>query len=173
MSRPVLTASLVAANVAAYAVHVSPWTYGLTPLHPTVSSMLTGMFVHASLVHLVGNMAFLLVLGAIVEPAIGRLNFLALYLAAGVGGAFVHVLVNPTSRDVLVGASGAVCGLLAVAAVLHPRLLGLVFVFALLNVWYAGVSNVVSFGAHIGGLAVGTLFALVAGARGGDCLEAT
>ena len=100
------------------------------------------------------------------------MRFLALYLAAGIGGALAHVLANPTSTDVLVGASGAVCGLLAVAAVLRPRiLLGVAAGFVLLNVWYAfaGTNGVVSFEAHIGGFVIGSLFivlsALANGAR--------
>ena len=142
-----LTIALIVANVVVYATGVS------------TMSMLANMFVHANLVHLVGNMVFLAAAGAIVERELGSIRFLAIYLAAGVAGCLLHTLV---SGDELVGASGAVCGVLAVAAVLRPRIL--VFVIALLgvNVWEAlgGAGGAISFESHIGGFAVGAAVGL-------------
>jgi membrane associated rhomboid family serine protease len=142
-----LTIALIVANVVVYATGVS------------TMSMLANMFVHTNLVHLVGNMVFLAAAGAIVERELSSIRFLAIYLAAGVAGCLLHTLV---SGDELVGASGAVCGVLAVAAVLRPRVL--VFVAALLglNIWYAlsGAGGDVSFGSHIGGFAVGAVVGL-------------
>jgi membrane associated rhomboid family serine protease len=164
MKLPVSTLALVSANVAAYAAGLSIEVFGLVPAHADLMSIVTSMFIHANLVHLIGNTIFLLGLGTIVETELGHARFLALYLAAGVGGGLVHVMVNTASTDVLVGASGAVCGLLAVAAVLRPRLLlGLAAGFVLMNVWYAfaGAGGVVSFGAHIGGFVVGSMFVVM------------
>ena len=178
MKLPVSTLALVAANVTAYATGLSVAVFGLVPAHADLASIVTSMFVHANLAHLVGNMVFLAVLGAIVESELGHLRFATLYAAAGVGGGLVHVMVNPASTDALVGCSGAVCGLLAVAAVLRPRLLlGRAAGLVLLNVWYAftGAGGVVSFGAHIGGFVVGSLFVVVfalANAHRNYCLEA-
>ena len=168
MSRPILTAVLVVTNVAVYTASLPAETYGLVPSHSTLLSMFTSMFLHANLVHLVGNMVFLVVAGVIVEPAVGHLRFAVLYVTAGVVGALVHILVNPASPDTLMGASGAVCGLLAVAAMLRPRMLGFVVALLALNIWYAlaGTGGVVSFGCHIGGFAVGAMFALIAQTRG-------
>lgn len=159
MTRPIITGALIIANVAIYAAGLSG---GLVPAHPTASSLLSSMFLHADSMHLAGNMAFLLVAGSIVEPELGHLRFLGLYLAAGVVGALVHVLVDPSSTDPLMGASGAVCGLLAVMTVLRPRTLGFVVALVALNVWYAfsGTGGNVSFGGHIGGFAVGAAFAV-------------
>ncbi len=165
MTRPLLTIALVAANVAVYAACLSG---GLVPAHPTVGSILTSMFLHDGIVHLVGNMIFLAVFGVIVERSIGHMRLLAIYLAAGIGGALMHILVNPASTDVLVGSSGCIFGIMAVAAVLRPRMLVLVAGFVLLNVWYAlaGTGGAVSFGDHLGGFAIGALFVVVARARG-------
>jgi len=160
-----VTVLLILANCAAQMAGMPYGNYGLVPAHPSFTAMVTSMFVHdpSTFGHLAGNMAFLLLSGVVVERELGHLRFLALYLAAGIGGAIMHILVNPASTDVLVGASGAISGLFAVVAVLRPRLFGFVAIFVALNVWraFTGTDGGVSFGAHLGGFAVGAMFVVV------------
>jgi membrane associated rhomboid family serine protease len=158
MIRPIATFALVAATVLAYFAAGDPSVYGFIPAHATFGSMLTSLFLHASWLHLSCNMVFLAIFGTVVERSVGHLRLLALYGAAGVGGCLMHVLVNPASTSVLVGSSGAVFGLLAVAAVLQPRLLGFVGGVILLNIWCSFNETGSAAGCHLGGFAVGFLF---------------
>jgi membrane associated rhomboid family serine protease len=124
---PLVTLLLVALNIAAYALELQSGgmavceAYGLVPAHPSFETALSSLFLHdpSSLLHLGGNMAFLAVFGTIVEGALGHVRFGGLYVAAGLSGCALHVIVGPSSTDPLVGASGAIFGLLAVAAVLR------------------------------------------------------
>jgi len=79
-------------------------------VHP---SLLTYSFLHADLWHLLGNMAGLLAFGFRVEDALGRVNFLLFYIACGIVAALAQVAVDPTSTVPVVGASGAVAGVMA------------------------------------------------------------
>jgi membrane associated rhomboid family serine protease len=172
---------LVALNFLAFAAELAAGgsrvcaEYGLVPAHPTLGSSLTSLFMHdpSGWSHVGCNMACLAVFGLAVERAIGSLRFGCLYLASGLAGAALHVLVDPTSTDPLVGASGAIFGVLAVAAVVRPRLVGFAASFVALNVWYAvsGAGGAVSFGAHLGGFAVGALFVWAARVARSHCLE--
>jgi membrane associated rhomboid family serine protease len=140
-----------------------------------VGPLFSSLFLHdpSSLVHIAGNMAFLVLFGIIVEGALGHLGFLALYLLAGAAGALLHVAVGPTATEPLVGASGAIFGLIAVAGVLRPRLMGFVVAFVGLNVWHAffGGDGNVSFGCHIGGFCVGFLVIVLLKACDSEVLE--
>lgn len=183
---PLATVVLVGLNVLAYHLELASggeafcYAHGLIPAVFTrtgdLAPLATSLFLHdpAGLAHLGANMAFLLVFGALVERALGGLPFLALYGLAGAAGGLLHVLVAPTATIPLVGASGAVFGVLAVAAVLRPRLLGFAVAFAGVEVWHAlaGGNGNVSFGAHLGGFAAGAFVALVLRAAGSDALEA-
>lgn len=183
---PLATVALVLGNLLAYLAELAAGggafceAHGLVPARfvrtGDLGPLFSSMFLHdpSGLAHIAGNMAFLAVFGVLVERSIGSLRFLVVYLAAGVGGALLHVLVNPAATDPLVGASGAIFGVLAVAAVLRPRLIGFLVGFAGINLWYAlaGTGGEVSFGDHLGGLAVGAVFVLVARASGSECLEA-
>jgi membrane associated rhomboid family serine protease len=174
---PSVTAVLVAANVIAYGLELAGGGQTVCEAHGLVPAIfvrtgdfgpvLTSLFLHdpTSLLHLGGNMVFLAVFGAIVEHELGALSFGALYLAAGIAGALMHVLVDPSATVPLVGASGAIFGVLAVGGALRPRLLGFVVSFTALNVWYAfaGTGGGVSFGAHIGGFIIGFLVAAALG----------
>jgi membrane associated rhomboid family serine protease len=161
------TALLALALIVAYAAELALGgmsvctEFGLVPSHPSLETALSSMFLHdpSGPIHLGGNLVFLVVFGGIVERALGSVRFLGLYVAAGLGGCAFHCLVSPSSTDALVGASGALFGLLAVAAVVRPRMLGFAVAFAGLNVWYAfaGGAGDVSFGCHIGGFFVGFL----------------
>jgi membrane associated rhomboid family serine protease len=168
---PLVTVLLVLANLLAYRLELASGgqafceAYGLIPAHfarsGEIAPIFTAMFLHANLTHLVGNLVFLAVFGAVVEKPLGHVRFAALYFASGVAGALLHVAVDPSATDAMVGCSGCLFGVLAVAGVIFPRLIGFVLAFAGLNVWYAffGGAGNVSFGAHIGGLAAGALFA--------------
>ncbi|MEZ4327504.1 MAG: rhomboid family intramembrane serine protease [Polyangiales bacterium] len=82
---------------------------------------LTSMFLHGGGLHLLGNMWFLHVFGDNVEDELGRPQFLLFYLGAGLGAALFQVAVDPHSLVPMVGASGAISGVLAAYVVLHPR----------------------------------------------------
>jgi len=173
MRPPIATIALILANTAVFSLERAQggldacYAHGLIPAKflatgdaaPIVSSL----FLHdpGTVFHLGCNMAFLALFGAVVEREIGALRLVCLFLAAGVLGGLLHVAVSPSAVEPLVGASGAVFGVMAVAGVLRPRLLGFVLAFGAVEVFHAftgGVGNV-SFGCHIGGLVAGALFA--------------
>lgn len=110
------------------------YIYGVIPLElmgphaaPVVSpipeplTVLTYQFLHAGWLHLIANMLFLWVFGDNIEDAFGRLAFIMFYLACGIGAALLHALVVPQSDAPLVGASGAVGGIMAAYMLLYPR----------------------------------------------------
>lgn len=84
-------------------------------------TLLSSMFMHGDWLHLGGNMLFLHVFGDNVEDALGRLRFLAFYLVCGIVASLGHYLADPTSQAPLVGASGAIFGVLGAYMVLYPR----------------------------------------------------
>ncbi|WP_052417312.1 rhomboid family intramembrane serine protease [Cellvibrio mixtus] len=86
---------------------------GLTPAHLRISSLITHQFLHGDIMHLLGNMFFLIVCGFAVEAAIGHWRFLAFYLLSGVAGGLAHAASDWESTGPLVGASGAISGVMA------------------------------------------------------------
>ena len=84
-------------------------------------SVLYAMFLHGSWLHLLGNMLFLYVFGNNVEDRLGRLRFLVFYLLCGYIATYAFALANPNGTDTLVGASGAIAGVLGAYLVLYPR----------------------------------------------------
>jgi membrane associated rhomboid family serine protease len=177
-----VTALLALALVAAYAAELALGgfsvceAYGLVPSHPSFETAVSSTFLHdpESPFHLGGNLVFLVVFGGIVERALGSFRFLGLYAAAGLAGAALHCLVASGSSEPLVGASGALFGLLAVAAVIRPRLAGFAVAFVGLNIWYAfmGGAGNVSFGCHIGGFFAGFLVVMFLWMTDSEALEA-
>jgi membrane associated rhomboid family serine protease len=91
------------------------------PMFPERLTLLTYMFFHGDILHLAGNMLFLWVFGDNVEDALGHVKFLLFYLACGVAGGLMHALIEPASEVPLIGASGAVAGVIAAYLMLHPR----------------------------------------------------
>jgi membrane associated rhomboid family serine protease len=91
------------------------------PMFPERLTLLTYMFFHGDILHLAGNMLFLWVFGDNVEDAMGHIKFLIFYLACGVFAGLVHAWIEPSSDIPLIGASGAVAGVIAAYLVLHPR----------------------------------------------------
>ena len=88
---------------------------------PEQLTLLTYMFVHADWFHLLTNMLFLWVFGDNVEDAYGHVGYLVFYLFCGVAAGFIHAVMFPASEMPLIGASGAVSGVLAAYLVLFPR----------------------------------------------------
>ncbi len=174
--------------------HLAPldYTYGSAPgqvchlvartfdKHILLSSV-TYMFVHGGALHLLGNMMFLMVFGNNVEDRLGRFRFLVFYLVAGVVAAFSYAVVNPAGQAPLVGASGAIAGVLGAYLVLYPRapVTGLLFfviplrlpAWMVLGVWFAvqafyargtGVAGGgVAYFVHVVGFALGVGYAAV------------
>ncbi len=84
-------------------------------------TLLTSMFVHAGFFHFAGNMLYLWIFGNNVEDSMGKIRFTIFYLLSGLGAALAQILVNPSSRIPMVGASGAISGVLGAYLLLFPR----------------------------------------------------
>jgi len=151
------------------------------PVIPPGLTILTSMFLHGGVLHLLGNMMFLWIFGNNVEDATGHLRFLVFYLACGATAAVAHIATHPASNMPMVGASGAISGVLGAYFLLYPhaRIVTLVWLgffartvqipaFVFLGIWFlvqalswaAGGSDGgggVAFGAHVGGFIAGLL----------------
>ena len=88
---------------------------------PAWSTVFTSMFMHGGLMHLGSNMLFLWIFGDNVEDSMGHVRYLAFYAACVVAAAFAQALVNPDSTGPMVGASGAISGVLGAYLLLHPH----------------------------------------------------
>jgi membrane associated rhomboid family serine protease len=145
-----------------------------------VSHVFTSMFLHGSWMHLIGNMWFLWVFGDNIEDSMGHLRFLIFYLLSGVVAALFQVFANPASGIPMVGASGAVSGVMGAYLVLYPRvrvfalvIIGFFFTSIALPAWtmllyWAAIQFIsglfgllaeerggVAFWAHVGGFVAG------------------
>ena len=87
---------------------------------PIYLTLLTSMFMHAGIAHILGNMLFLWIFGDNVEHRMGHIPFLIFYLVAGIVASFAQILVNPDSVIPTLGASGAISGVLGAYLVLFP-----------------------------------------------------
>jgi membrane associated rhomboid family serine protease len=88
---------------------------------PAPATLLTSLFFHSGVMHIVGNMLFLYVFGDNIEDAMGSLHYLLFYLCCGVVGGLAYVYAEPHSILPLVGASGAISGVCAAFLLLYPR----------------------------------------------------
>lgn len=88
---------------------------------PEGLTLLTYMFLHGNILHLAGNMIFLWVFGDNVEDAMGHMRFLFFYLLCGIFAGLAHALVSASSNVPMIGASGAVAGVIAAYLMLHPH----------------------------------------------------
>ena len=88
---------------------------------PSTATLVTSMFSHGGLMHLVGNMWILWLYGDNVEDAMGRTRYLLFYLVCGCAGTLAHAALDPASRVPLVGASGAISGVIAAYLLMWPR----------------------------------------------------
>lgn len=142
---------------------------------PPWLTLATGILFHASFAHLVGNMLFLWVFGDNVEDAMGHARFLVFFVLCGMAGAILHALMNPESPQPLVGASGAISGVIASYLMLYPRVrvwglafkwiplripamyaLGAWILFQLLAALF-DTQGAVGWWAHLGGLGAGAV----------------
>jgi len=144
--------------------------------------LVTGLFLHASWLHLGGNMLFLWIFGDNVEDVMGHITYLIFYLVVGVIGSLAHCWINPDSQTVLIGASGAISGVLAAYVVCFPhgRISTLVFLklfvtvvmlpaWVMIGIWGVlqlaqgilsigvapGQADSIAYLAHIGGFVAG------------------
>jgi membrane associated rhomboid family serine protease len=204
---PLVTVALILVNVVVYVLAAGHGgslisgpdaheliKYGATPYAlthsgahtalPAWETVFTSMFMHASILHIAGNMLFLWIFGNNVEDSMGPVKFLLFYVVGGVAALALQVAVSPNSPDPTIGASGAIAAVLGGYIVLYPRarVLTLVFIIlfftvielpamVLLGVWFAeqavfgaaGLTNPVGGGggvayfAHVGGFAFGAL----------------
>ncbi len=199
-----VTRALLAANVAAFAFELRHGPsigsfigrFGMVPAHWAVNSpgdlldwprlcltLITSQFLHGGFLHLASNMLYLWIFADNVEDRLGHARFLLLYLGSGVAAALAQLLITPRSSIPMVGASGAIAGVLGAYLLLFPsaRIVTLIPLgwfwntvelpaFLFLGLWFllqwvAGVTTIgqvadvggVAFWAHIGGFISGML----------------
>lgn len=146
---------------------------------PDKLSYVSYAFLHADLLHLGGNMLFLWVFGDNIEDALGHLRYLVFYLACAAAGALVHGFVAPDSQEPLIGASGAIAGVVTAYLILFPRVKIWILAFAriplripayiVLAGWIlvqfvmflAGGEDQISWACHIGGILAGAALVLI------------
>jgi membrane associated rhomboid family serine protease len=194
---PGVTYGLIAANILVYAIFQSGFVFnadiattaalGMIPAAlrgtavistgfwalPEPFPVVTYMFVHGGWIHLFGNMLFLWVFGDNVEDDLGHARFLLFYLLCGAAAALAYALSAPDSNDPLIGASGAIAGVLAAYVILHPRVkvwvlvamrvplrirarwvIGAWFLLQVVNI-LLGSDDGTAWWAHVGGFAAG------------------
>jgi membrane associated rhomboid family serine protease len=145
---------------------------------PPAATIVTSMFLHGSIWHLIGNMLYLFIFGNNIEDAMGHARFLLFYLLSGVVAALTMAMMDPASAIPMVGASGAISGVLGAYMLLYPRAKVTVIVpivivfypFRIAAVWVVGVwfamqlwsattinpgSPGVAWWAHVGGFLAG------------------
>jgi membrane associated rhomboid family serine protease len=198
-TRPIVVYGILAANVLVFLYEISLGAalndfvrqFGVTPyflFHPsgieTYLTLFTSMFIHSdSLMHIVGNMLFLWIFADNVEERMGHFKFLLFYFACGIAAALLQSAIDPSSRIPMIGASGAISGVLGAYILLFPkaRVLALIPLgffprisylpsFIFLGLWFLfqflfGVSSIgakggVAYFAHIGGFVAGLILAL-------------
>ncbi|SIO05405.1 rhomboid family intramembrane serine protease [Vannielia litorea] len=187
---PWVTLALIVANVAVFVLMTLPLNdrqlyalyteFGVTPARVEALDYLTAMFLHGGILHLIGNMLFLWIFGDNLEEEMGHLPFLAFYLATGVVATWLHVAASPGSMVPLVGASGAIAGVMGGYLLLYPRArIDVLFIIVIipkvwpipawivLAVWFGlqlangamtvGSGGGVAYWAHVGGFIAGVI----------------
>jgi rhomboid family protein len=187
--RPVVTWLLILANILVFLVEIGGSdaemlaitnAFGVTPAAligstpAPVFTLLSYMFIHADIMHIFGNMIFLFVFGDDVEEALGRGRFLLFYLLCGVVGALAFVASDPGFQGPLIGASGAISGVVIAYAMWRPCakvtvlvsiiplrisaiwVIGLFVLTQLWNLHAAGKSDV-AYWCHLGGMVTGAV----------------
>ena len=96
-------------------------TFAVVPAYFSLTDVFTSMFVHAGIAHLAGNLLFLWIFGDNVEDRLGHVRFLVFYLACGFVAAFAQAALDPESLVPMVGASGAIAGVMGAYLVLYPH----------------------------------------------------
>lgn len=199
---PLITLVLILLNVVVFvyelllpsetALNSLVFTWGLVPYRLAQRDLLaivtifTSMFMHSGFMHIAGNMLYLWIFGDNIESALGPFRFIVFYLLCGVGAALGQVLVDPASQVPMIGASGAISGVLGAYLLLYPHVevetlvilgyfvrlvrmpalvvLGLWIVLQLFSGLAAlgmNASGGVAFFAHVGGFATGLVLVLL------------
>lgn len=199
-SKPVVTMFIIAVNllIFLYEASLDPYTlnaligqYGLVPDHFHVSAIFTSMFLHGGWLHVLGNMWFLWIFGDNIEDILGHEKYLIFYLLCGIAAAITQTYFNFDSQVPMVGASGAIAGVMGAYLVKFPHarirtLIFLLFIFFIdvpawfmLIYWFAvqffgGVGSIAestansggtAFFAHVGGFLTGILLIHLMGTR--------
>jgi membrane associated rhomboid family serine protease len=198
---PFVTIALIVVNVLVFLYEMSLGddldgfirVYALVPAHFTAGAdyplhwtpVFVSMFLHGGVAHVAGNMLYLWIFGDNVEDRLGHVRFLIFYLLSGVAAALAHIVVDPTSHLPMVGASGAIAGVLGAYFITYPRsqvlayfppifffhvpaLLFLGFWFVA-QVWSGGMTlhatpeqhGGIAFMAHVGGFVAGIVLMLI------------
>lgn len=157
--------------------------YGAVPqkivAHESYANIFTSMFLHGGVMHLVGNLLYLYIFGDNVENLMGSLRYFIFYALCGVGAALAHILTNTGSAVPMIGASGAISGVLGAYMVGYPRARVLVFfplffffrvpALIVLGVWFVNqvtggiaalgvdLTGGIAWFAHIGGFVLGVI----------------
>jgi membrane associated rhomboid family serine protease len=145
------------------------------PHKQVLLAILVSMFLHGSLVHLGGNMLFLWIFGNNVEDRLGPLRYFAFYVAAGVLATLAHVALQPHSTVPVIGASGAIAGVMGAYLIWYPNVRVLTWalfvlvrlrakwllLFWFFSQFFVNPNEGVAWGAHVGGFVFGALFALL------------
>lgn len=196
IARPYATWGLIALNLALWGAGAAGWlgnverldtALGVIPavvsgdaalepdlrLIPTWATFLTSIFLHGGFLHVATNMLFLWVFGDNVEDAMGPLRFIAFFLLCGVAGGVAYVLTAPHAESPMIGASGAIAGVIVAYLMFYPqvRIFGLAFnvlpfripAWLAIGLWIAiqvfsaltQPRGEVSFWAHVGGVIAG------------------
>jgi membrane associated rhomboid family serine protease len=199
-SKPVVTMFIIAVNllVFLYEASLDSYTlnafiahYGLIPAEFRASAIFTSMFVHGGWLHVLGNMWFLWIFGNNIEDILGHEKYLIFYLLCGVAAAVAQTYFNLDSQVPMVGASGAIAGVMGAYLVKFPQarirtLIFFIFItfidvpaWFMLIYWFAvqffsGIGSIAestansggtAFFAHVGGFLVGILLINVMGTR--------
>ena len=167
-------------TISAYDLFV--FKHGYRPGAPRVSDLFFAMFLHAGFLHLAGNMLFLWIYGDNIEHRLGRLGYVLTYLATGVAATLVFSIFAGNSQMPMIGASGAISGVLGLYFILFPKnkikmfvaffpfffdtillparwVLGFYLVVNNLLPFLSGTQSNVAYGAHLGGFAAGLAIA--------------
>jgi membrane associated rhomboid family serine protease len=163
--------------------------HSTAPVATAIVPLFTSMFLHASFLHVAGNMLFLWIFGDNVEDYLGHFKYLLFYLASGVAAGLTHILLNQGSRVPSVGASGAIAGVMGAYFVLYPRARVLIWfppifffhvpAWLMLGYWFVGnflsgtattiaetsQSGGIAFWAHVGGFIAGVVMVKLAPER--------
>ena len=199
---PIITTGLIFVNIIVFlwqhlALHAPAGAmlytyYGLVPrefvaavaarhdlLPYNIMTVFTSMFLHGGFLHIIGNMLYLWIFGNNIEDRLGHMGYLLFYLLSGVCAAVFQIFYDPSSEVPMIGASGAISGILGAYLLVYPHarikslLIIIIFIkvvdipaIVLLTIWffmqflYSNVDGIAWY-AHVGGFIFGLLFALL------------
>jgi membrane associated rhomboid family serine protease len=137
---PVVTVGLILANAAVFLYELQlsrpelqmfAFLFGVVPAHFAPATLVTSMFIHEGWMHLLGNMLYLWIFGDNVEDRLGHVGFLLFYVTCGAAAALAQVAVSLDSTVPMIGASGAIAGVMGAYFVLYPHSRVLTVIFLL------------------------------------------